>query len=91
MRYKSCFAIISGILKFPKNELIPKTPRTLYMFEPKIFPNAKSTFFFNAYIMPITNSGREFPKAINESPITASDTCNFLAKLIAEFTNKSEP
>ena len=41
--------------------------------------------------MPITNSGREVPKAINESPIAASETCNFLAKMIAEFTNKSEP
>ena len=47
------------------------------MFEPKIFPNAKSTFFFNADIMPITNSGREVPKAINDNPITASETLIF--------------
>ena len=61
------------------------------MIEPKINHNEKSTFLFNADIMPITNSGREVPKAINERPITASDTCNFYYKLMAEFTNKSEP
>ena len=48
IKYKSCAAIVFGILKLPKNEDIPKTPRTLYIFEPNTFPRAKSTFLFIA-------------------------------------------
>ena len=56
-----------------------------------MFPRAKSTFLFNADITPTTNSGNEVPKAINDNPITLSETLNMFERLIAELINKSDP
>jgi hypothetical protein len=56
--------------------LIPKMKNTLNIFDPTIFPIAKSTFFFLAAITLVASSGRDVPidtivKAITlwESPI----------------------
>ena len=39
-----------------------------------MFPRAKSTFLFNADIMPTTSSGKDVPNAIIDNPITVFDT-----------------
>ncbi len=91
IKYKSCSEIIFGIVKLPKNEDIPKTPRTLYIFEPNTFPRAKSTFLLIAASIPTANSGNEVPNATKEIPIIASGIFKLFAISIAELTNKSEP
>ena len=45
----------------------------------------------NADITPTTNSGSDVPKAINDNPITVSETLKMFAKFIAELTNNSDP
>ena len=59
--------------------------------DPKILPKAKSTFLFSADITPTTNSGSDVPKAINDNPITVSETLKMFATFIAELTNNSDP
>jgi len=53
-----------GILIGAIKEVIPKTQRMLKIFEPTIFPIAKSTSFFNAAVIEVTSSGNEVPIAI---------------------------
>ena len=56
-----------------------------------MLPKAKSTFLLIADIIPTTNSGSDVPNAINDNPMTASETLYFFAISIADLTNKSEP
>ena len=91
MKYRSWEPIELGILKLPKNEEMPKTPRTLYIFEPNTLPKAKSTFLLIAEITPTANSGNEVPNATKEIPIIASGTFSWFAIFIAESTNKLDP
>ena len=44
--------------------VIPKIHKILNMFEPTIFPIAKSVSFLNAAVIETTISGREVPIAI---------------------------
>ena len=59
-----------GISKSANREETPKTPKMLYIFEPNIFPIAKSVCFFIAAMIPVVNSGRDVPTAIIVIPIT---------------------
>ena len=61
------------------------------MFDPSMFPRAKSTLRFNADITPTTSSGNEVPKATIDIPTTDSGIFNCFAILIAEPTNNLDP
>ena len=79
------------ISKLANNEDIPKTPNTLYIFEPNILPIAKSVCFFIAAKTPVTNSGRDVPIATIVIPIIVSDKPKFLAISVASLINILEP
>jgi len=76
IKNKSIEPITNGMVKFPKKEETPNTPKTLYIFEPKTLPRAKSTLRLMADKIPTTNSGSEVPKATNDIPIIASGILN---------------
>ena len=49
--------------------VMPRTKRILNIFDPIIFPIARSTFFLNIAVKDTTNSGRELPSAITVAEI----------------------
>ena len=51
-----------------------KINKILKIFEPTIFPIAKSALFFFAAIIQVTNSGKLVPNATTVSPIILSLT-----------------
>ena len=61
------------------------------MFDPKIFPSAKSTLRLIAAKIPTTNSGREVPPATMTTPIAKREIFNFFPKLTDPLMTTSAP
>ena len=54
--------------------LTPRIKRILKIFDPMIFPRARSVFFLYAAMIEVASSGSEVPIAIIVSPITLSES-----------------
>ena len=66
----------------------PNTNNMFIMFEPTMFPTAKSERFFSAATTHVTNSGKLVPNAMIVKPIMRSDMFNARAIFTDESTIK---
>lgn len=71
--------------------LTPRIKRILKIFDPMIFPRARSVFFLYAAMIEVASSGSEVPIAIIVSPITLSESPKYLAMSVAPLTIRSPP
>ena len=71
--------------------LTPRMKRILKIFDPMIFPRARSVFFLYAAMIEVASSGSEVPIAIIVSPITLSESPKYLAMSVAPLTIRSPP
>jgi hypothetical protein len=67
-------------------ELMPKMKKTLKIFDPTIFPIAKSTFFFLAAIKLVASSGRDVPIDTTVKAMTLCERPIRDATFVAETT-----